>query len=176
MFIIPIRPRFIIAAGAALLVGCASSTEVDSAAEPKMITESDPALVQLVSIAQNIHARTAINDQIMMKRYGIEDEAQFPIKDMPANMRRIIGYPGGQQFELERIIKNLCIEGGLGYLNPQGRKPISGIFVFFDGQLRTVGEFIADAGRQAGFRADVVLDFTAKPAPTVQIQYKELML
>ncbi|WP_299197649.1 hypothetical protein [uncultured Amphritea sp.] len=170
-----IPSRMILAAGTALLVGCASN-EVVPLNEPRMITESDPALVQLVSIAQNLHARTAINDQIMTKRYGIEDEAQLPIKDMPANMRRIVGYPGGQQFELERIIKNLCIEGGLSYINPQGRKPISGIFVFFDGQLRTVGEFIADAGRQAGFRADVVLDLTSKPAPTVQIQYKELVL
>ena len=162
----------------AVAAGCAAQSNMTQSNESEMapIVERDPAMLQLVSIAQNIHTRTAINDQILTKRYGIEDEAQLPIRSMPMDLQRIISFPGGQQLELNAAIKELARVGSLSYLHPQGTKPLSGIYVVFDDQLRTVGEYIADAARQAGFRADVVLDLSAKPSAAVQIQYKELML
>ncbi|WP_286241240.1 hypothetical protein [Neptuniibacter halophilus] len=140
------------------------------------LVESDPAMLQLVSIAQNLHERTAINDQIMTSRYGIQEEARVPVDNLPSDLKRIISYPGGAQLPLETALKDLCQKGNISYIHPQGKKPLTGIYVIFDGQLRTVAEFIADAARQAGYRADVVFDITAEPNPSIQIIYKGAVL
>lgn len=144
--------------------------------EPVALVESDPAMLQLVSIAQNVHERTAINDQIMTSRYNIKEEARMPVEHLPRDMKRIISFPGGTQLPLETALKEIAKKGNIGYLHPQGTKPLSGIYVIFDGQLRTVAEFVADAARQAGYRADVVFNLTADPMPTVQILYKGAVL
>lgn len=159
-----------------VLQGCQSTSQVKPTEASKPIAESDPAMLQLVSIAQNIHARTAINDQILTERYGIKEEQRIPIENLPSDIKRITSYPGGAQLPLEIALKDLAHKGGLSYIHPQGKKPLSGIYVIFDGQLRTIAEFIADAGRQAGFRADVVLNVTASPKPSVQIIYKDAVL
>ncbi|WP_370238606.1 hypothetical protein [Neptunomonas phycophila] len=155
-----------------LLGGCATQQQQLPASTGFGLAESDPAILQLVSMANNVNARTAINDQILTSRYHIEEEERLPINNLPANLKRIISFPGGQQLELDTVLKELCRLGGVSYQFPQGRKPLTGIYVLFDDQLRTVGEYVADAARQAGFRADVVLDLSANPI-TAQIIYKE---
>lgn len=152
----------------------ASSDQIS--AKNSAVMESDPAMLQLVSIAQNIHARAAINDQIMTSRYKIEDEQRIPLQYLPTDMKRIISFPGGTQLPLDTALKKISQLGNVGYIQPQGKTPISGIYVIFDGQLRTVAEYLADAARQAGYRADVVFDITAEPRPTVQIIYKGAVL
>lgn len=159
---------------AVVLAGCASNNQVKDS-KVGALAESDPAMLQLVSIANNLNVRTAINDDILTARYGIEEEARLPLRDLPLDLQRIISFPGGQQLELDTALKELARLGNVDYLHPQGRKPLTGVYVLFDDQLRTVGEYIADAARQAGYRADVVLDLSARPA-SVQILYKEPQL
>ena len=168
-----------LAGSAIALSGCQSVTHtqtVKPSEKPTVLVESDPAMLQLVSIAQNVHERTAINDQILTSRYNIQEEQRMPIQHLPMDMRRIISFPGGTQLPLETALKTIAEKGNISYLHHQGIKPLSGIYVIFDGQLRTVAEYLADAGRQAGYRADVVFNLTDSPRPSVQIIYKGAVL
>ncbi|SIQ98528.1 hypothetical protein [Marinobacterium stanieri] len=166
------RLRLVLASAGLVLSGCAANTPEPAPVSSNMLYDSDPALQQLVSVAQAVHSRDAIHDSVLTQKYQIEEEQQLSVQALPADMRRIISFPGGQQLPLETVLKHLAQAGGMSYLSPQGIRPLSNIYVFFDDQLRTVGEYVADAGRQAGYRADVVLDLTIDP-PSVQIQYKE---
>lgn len=153
------------------VAGCAGQKPVEQAA----VATSDPALMQLVSAASRVNARTAVTDQILTERYKIEEEDQLPVEGLPAGLQRVVSFPGGEQLELDVVIKELCRLSGVRYLHPQGVKPLTPIYAMYDDQLRTVGEFIADAGRQATYRADVVLNLNVSPV-TVQILYKDVRL
>lgn len=155
--------------------GCSSSITKSGGRQP-FVTSSDPAMMQLASVAQNLHERTAVHDQILTERYQIKEEARIPLDHLPATLRQLKSYSGGTQLPLETVLKELALEAGLTYFHPIGKKPIADIPIIFDDQIRTVAEFIADAGRQSGFRADVVFDVTAEPRPTIQVVYKGSIL
>lgn len=154
------------------ITGCGFQTQKSVSDSNDPATEGDPAMQQLVSIARSIQSQDSISDALNTRRYNLDTAPNLPERRMPMDLRRIISFPGGQQFPLETAIKILSKKGHLSYLPPQGHKPLAGIYVFFDDQLRTVGDYISDAATQAGYRADVVLDLSARPR-TVQIKYRE---
>jgi hypothetical protein len=159
------------------MAGCQNNAILKKGSQDSaLITASDPAMLQLVSIAQNLHKRTSINDQILTKRYDIKDEQRIPINDLPASLKKLTSYPGGTQLPLETALREMAAQGNIDYLTAQGKKPIAGIPIVFDGQFRTVAEYIADIGRQTGYRADVLFNITAVPRPSVQIIYKGSVL
>lgn len=83
-------------------------------------------------------------------------------------MRRVVAFPGGYQGTLEDLVVEMSSLSGYDYVKSAGRPPVRGIPVLFDEEYRAIGEYIYDAGIQAGSRATVVMDMKAK---TFQVIY-----
>ena len=162
-----IKPLVAVVGTSLLMVGCGEVKEP----EPQDTWAAD----MLAQSAREVTQRNLISDQLLTKRYDIQPSSPLPKPDeVPLGLNKLLSMQGGQQFELSVFVRHMAREGGIVYLESEGLKPMVPITVLFANDHKSVLQFIADAGTQAGYRADVVLDLSAKPV-SVQIKYLDAM-
>lgn len=129
--------------------------------------EHDAMMEKLEHHTRDIQQRWGVTSKLSSLKHG-ENSDTLDVDRLDDAMRRVVNFPGGYQGELTQLIEELATLAQYRYLAPAGQAPMQGIPVVFGDHYRTLGEYIYDAGWQAGARATVVLDLKSK---TLQVLY-----
>jgi hypothetical protein len=130
--------------------------------------EDDKVLRHLIHSARDIQRQWGGINQLTELRTGTE----APILELSRtdpSLKRVFSFPSGFQGTLDNLVKVIAQTSGYNFLPSLGKKPIRGVDIIFVEEMRTLAEYLFDAGVQAGDRADVVIDMKSQ---TLQIVYK----
>lgn len=146
-------------------VGCANQPQQKAI---MLENANDKSFELLVNSARDIQRQWGVTSRLSSIKTS-EEKQTLDVKRLDDSLRRVIAFPGGYAGTLENLILELSSLSAYDYLKPAGNKPVRGIPIIFNEEYRTIGEYIYDAGIQAGSRATVVLDMKNK---TLQIIYE----
>lgn len=128
----------------------------------------DESFQNLVNSTTDIQRRWGVTDRLSSIKF--KDRKQtLDVQRLDASLSRVMAFPGGYQGEIENLVRKLASLSGYDYIKPAGNKPVRGIPIVFIEEYRTIGEYVYDAGIQAGSRGTVVMDMKSK---TLQIIYE----
>ena len=153
--------------GASILSACASQPKPAPSEGMDEYAEKDKVLRHLVNATRDIQRQWGAVNRLTELRSG-NSEPVLELSRTEPTLRRVFSFPSGYQGTLENLVQSIASTSGYKYLPPMGKKPIRGVDVIFGEEMRTMAEYLFDAGRQAGDRADVVIDMKSQ---TLQISY-----
>ena len=152
------RPAFLALPAAFLIVSACAHQQPDWVT---LENSDDELKEQLLHSAQDIQRRWGVTSRLSSLKFQ-DHTPTLEVSRLDPSLRRMVAFPGGFQGELENFIAETASMSGYDYQAPSGRAPVRGIPIVFDEQYRTLGEYVYDAGIQAGSRATVVMDMQAK--------------
>lgn len=158
----------------ALLTLCVCSVAISACSSSKtknavmLENNDDESFHSLVNTTRDIQRRWGVTSRLSSIKYRDEKQA-LDIRKLDPSLARVLAFPGGYQGELDALAREMASLSGYDYLKPAGRKPVRGVPVVFDEDYRTIGEYLYDAGIQAGSRATLVMDMKSK---TIQVIYE----
>lgn len=156
--------KIIVSLSIVALSACSSSPQ------PVVVATSDPALEQLVSVANSISNYDRKLYEIESARYLAANKQKIPEFDMYFLPSLAAYYSLGSEWTgpIEPLIEKISEIGGLNpprYLNV---KPANDIIVYVNTDRRKLIDILADAGNQAGSRAKVTLKMKER---LIQVEY-----
>ena len=145
----------------------ANNQSINYASSIESRSDEDATLRHLVSATRDIQRQWGQVNRLTELRSG-NTSPVLELSRTEPTLRRVFSYPGGYQGTLEMLVQSIASTSGYKYLAPVGRKPIRGVDVIFGEEMRTLAEYLHDAGLQSGDRADLVIDMRSQ---TLQIEY-----
>jgi hypothetical protein len=152
----------LILAGA--MTGCASKQQKAVMLE----NANDESFQNLVNSTRDIQRRWGVTSRLSSIKFK-EKKQTLDVRKLDASLSRVLAFPGGYANDIENFVLQMASLSGYDYIKPAGSKPVRGIPVTFVEEYRTIGEYVYDAGQQAGSRGTVVMDMKNK---TLQIIYE----
>lgn len=153
---------------AASLQGCASSSDKEDATSPNPYEVDDRVLQHLVHTTRDVQRQWGSVNRLTELRSG-NDVPVLELTRTEQTLKRMFSFPGGFQGDLELAVTTVAAASGYNYLPPIGKKPVRGVPIIFGEEMRTLAEYLFDAGVRAGDRADVVIDMKSR---TLQVVYQ----
>lgn len=150
---------------AALLSGCSNSKHQKAV---MLENANDESFQNLVNSTRDIQRRWGVTSRLSSIKFK-EKKQNLDVRKLDSSLSRVLAFPGGYQNDIEALVLHMASLSGYDYLKPAGNKPVRGIPIVFDEEYRTIGEYIYDAGVQAGSRGTVVMDMKNK---TLQVIYE----
>lgn len=149
-----------------LLGGCTTS------GNKIVVEESDPAIKQLLSVAEDIAAHERQLYEIESARYIEVNKDKIGSFDMHFLPSLEQFYPLGHQWvgPLEPLIEDITKLAGLNQPRYLNVKPSNPIIVYVDTKRRKLIEILADGGNQARQRAIVTLKVRER---LIQVEYAD---
>lgn len=150
---------------AVAIMGCSTSKKKNAV---MLDSSDDESFHSLVNTTRDIQRRWGVTSRLSSIKYRDEKQV-LDIRRLDPSLSRVLAFPGGYQGDLENLAREMASLSGYDYFKAAGRKPVRGIPIVFDEDYRTIGEYLYDAGVQAGSRATVVMDMKSK---TIQVIYE----
>jgi len=149
---------------ATVTTGCASKQQKAVMLE----NANDESFQNLVNSTRDIQRRWGVTSRLSSIKFK-EKKQTLDVRRLDSSLSRVLAFPGGYANDIENLVLQLASLSGYDYLKPAGNKPVRGIPVTFGEEYRTIGEYLYDAGVQAGSRGTVIMDMKNK---TLQIIYE----